>query len=43
MSQITEGSLLWEPSAAVKEEANLTHYMKWLAEHKGLTFDSYPT
>ena len=43
MSQITEGSLLWEPSAAVKEDANLTHYMKWLAKHKGLSFDSYPT
>ncbi len=43
MSQITEGSLLWEPSDAVIENANLTHYMRWLAEHKGLSFHDYPT
>ena len=38
---ITEGSLLWEPSPTVKEQANLTHYMAWLEEKYGLTFDTY--
>ena len=42
MSVITEGNLLWEPSAAVKERANLTHYMDWLGDERGLTFGSYP-
>ncbi len=38
---ISEGSLLWEPSAAVQEAANLTHYMRWLQAKKGLAFESY--
>lgn len=41
MSQIAEGTLLWEPSAEVKANANLTHYMNWLAAQKGLSFDGY--
>ncbi|MCI0398538.1 MAG: acetoacetate--CoA ligase [Chloroflexi bacterium] len=41
MNEVTEGSLLWAPPAAVKENANLTHYMAWLAGHYGLAFDSY--
>ncbi len=40
--KITEGSLLWEPSAAVKERAGLTHYMAWLEEKHGLTFKTFP-
>jgi acetoacetyl-CoA synthetase len=39
--EITEGSLLWEPSSSVKEQANLTHYMAWLEEKYGLTFKTY--
>jgi acetoacetyl-CoA synthetase len=42
MSVITEGTLLWEPSAAVKKRANLTHYMDWLQNERGLAFQSYP-
>ena len=42
MSVITEGTLLWEPSAAVKERANLTRYMDWLRNERGLAFGSYP-
>ncbi len=39
---ITAGSLLWEPSTSVREQAGLTHYMTWLAEHYDLTFATYP-
>ena len=38
---IKEGDLLWEPSAAVKARANLTHYMTWLAGTYGLNFENY--
>jgi acetoacetyl-CoA synthetase len=41
MSEITEGSLLWQPSPATIEQANLTRYMAWLRDNRGLTFDSY--
>jgi acetoacetyl-CoA synthetase len=41
MSVITEGTLLWEPSAEVKETANLTRYMDWLGKERGLAFQSY--
>lgn len=33
---IKEGTLLWEPSTAMQEQANLTHYMRWLALERGL-------
>src|SRR5690606_37080614 len=38
---VEEGTLLWEPSAVVRENANLTHYMRWLARRHGLSFDTY--
>jgi acetoacetyl-CoA synthetase len=41
MSAISEGSLLWEPSADTIAQANLTHYANWLAANRGLTFDGY--
>lgn len=41
MNEVSEGQLLWEPSEKVKEEANLTAYMAWLAERYGLSFGSY--
>jgi acetoacetyl-CoA synthetase len=31
-------TLLWEPSEAQKQQANITHYMQWLEREKGLTF-----
>ncbi len=40
--EIIEGSLLWEPSPAVKEQAGLTHYMGWLEENYGLKFETFP-
>jgi acetoacetyl-CoA synthetase len=41
MDAITEGTLLWEPSAEVKAEANLSYYMEWLRNEWGLGFDTY--
>ena len=37
---VSEGELLWTPSAGRVERANLTHYMKWLAA-RGRRFGSY--
>lgn len=36
---ISEGTLLWEPSEEMKQQANVTHYMQWLESNKGLHFD----
>ena len=36
---ISEGTLLWEPSEKMKQQANLTKYMQWLGREKGLVFD----
>jgi acetoacetyl-CoA synthetase len=41
MSQINEGDLLWRPGEMVKRAANLSRYMSWLAENRGLRFASY--
>jgi acetoacetyl-CoA synthetase len=40
MNAVKEGDLLWTPSASRIAQANLTHYMSWLAE-RGRNFDSY--
>src|ERR1700730_14673649 len=40
MNAVSEGDLLWTPSAGRMERANLTHYMKWLAA-RGRRFGSY--
>lgn len=42
MTDMQEGSLLWQPSPADKANANLTHYMAWLADQHHLHFNSYP-
>ena len=39
--QVEEGEILWRPSKEVIERANLTHFMDWLKERKGLEFGSY--
>ena len=41
MATITEGTVLWEPSDAFKEQSTLRTYQQWLADTRGLTFDSY--
>lgn len=38
---VREGELLWTPSAAQIEDANLTRFAKWLARERGLQFESY--
>jgi acetoacetyl-CoA synthetase len=38
---VREGELLWTPSAAQVEDANLTRFSKWLARERGLQFESY--
>jgi acetoacetyl-CoA synthetase len=40
-SLVQEGTLLWEPSTAFKDQTAITRYMRWLAEHRGLRFDRY--
>jgi acetoacetyl-CoA synthetase len=37
----TEGRLLWEPTAQAVEHSNLSAYMRWLGEERGLRFDGY--
>lgn len=41
MKQVTEGTLLWEPSEKRKQAAKINHYMKWLATHKQMNFQNY--
>jgi acetoacetyl-CoA synthetase len=38
---VEEGALLWEPSQGLIDGARLTEYKRWLAEHRGLTFETY--
>jgi acetoacetyl-CoA synthetase len=39
--QNANGRLLWEPSDAVKAGANITRYMDWLRQQRGLDFAAY--
>jgi acetoacetyl-CoA synthetase len=41
MNSPTDSSLLWAPSAAIKDRTNLNHYMQWLEKERGLAFQSY--
>ncbi|HSM54880.1 MAG TPA: acetoacetate--CoA ligase [Candidatus Sulfomarinibacteraceae bacterium] len=41
VNDVDEGTLLWQPSPATIENANLTHYQRWLKQEHGLSFDSY--
>src|SRR6185437_8410695 len=41
ISMLNEGDLLWTPSAARVEKANLTAYQLWLQKEKGLKFATY--
>ena len=38
---IKEGTLLWQPSQAFKQQSNMVRYMDWLQENKQLKFDNY--
>lgn len=39
--KVEEGSVLWSPTAARQQRAKMTHFMHWLEQQKGLTFDGY--
>ena len=41
MTQVREGDLLWAPSDERIAEANITRYMAWLRDSRGLEFASY--
>ena len=41
MDTISEGTLLWEPSAGLRENANITRYMAWLKSERNLSFADY--
>src|SRR5215210_6127055 len=41
MTETSEGTLLWEPPAELKENAIITRYVGWLKESKDLSFDDY--
>jgi len=41
MTETTEGTLLWEPSEDLKQNSRISHYMRWLEEEKGHSFDDY--
>jgi acetoacetyl-CoA synthetase len=38
---VSEGTVLWQPSEEQKAQANITRYLRWLKEQKGLDFGSY--
>jgi acetoacetyl-CoA synthetase len=38
---VTEGTLLWEPSAQLMRTSAMSRYITWLADHRQLHFDSY--
>ncbi|WP_285765943.1 acetoacetate--CoA ligase [Peribacillus sp. SI8-4] len=41
MKSLTDGEIIWEPTIEQIEQTVLTHYMKWLQEQKGLSFQAY--
>ncbi len=41
MSEMKEGMLLWTPSTETLEQANLTRFMRWLADKHNLHFATY--
>src|ERR671910_418633 len=41
MTEAAEGTLLWEPSEELKENANISRYMEWLEREKDLAFSDY--
>jgi acetoacetyl-CoA synthetase len=41
LTETAEGTLLWEPSAELKENAVISRYMGWLKENRDLSFEDY--
>lgn len=40
-NQATEGKILWQPGEQTRREANLTRYLSWLRDERGLAFGGY--
>ena len=38
---VNEGDLLWTPSAARAEKAQITAFLSWLERERGLKFQTY--
>jgi acetoacetyl-CoA synthetase len=38
---VEEGTVLWEPPRERRDASGLAHYLRWLEERKGLSFDGY--
>jgi acetoacetyl-CoA synthetase len=41
VAAVQEGQLLWQPSASMIEGSVMTEYMRWLADHRHLNFNTY--
>ncbi len=41
MTETAEGTLLWEPSDELKENARISDYMEWMKAEKDLSFGDY--
>ena len=41
MTETAEGTLLWEPSDELKENAKISDYMEWMKAEKDLSFGDY--
>jgi len=41
MTEAAEGTLLWEPSDELKQNSNISRYMRWLESERNLSFSSY--
>jgi acetoacetyl-CoA synthetase len=41
MQKVAEGALLWEPTPETIARSNLTAFLHWLSESRGLSFKSY--
>lgn len=41
LESVKEGEILWTPSDERKQDANITHFMKWLDHHKKIHIETY--
>jgi len=41
MTEVAEGTLLWEPSEGLKENTNIARYLRWLKDERDLSFEGY--
>ncbi|MDI3328800.1 MAG: acetoacetate--CoA ligase [Alicyclobacillaceae bacterium] len=41
MSIVSEGAFLWEGTESFKRQSRMYHFMEWLRQNRGLSFDNY--